>query len=82
MVGSHLVDHLLKKQIGKYLVRVDGEALLIILVIFQNYKSKPVYLNYMDLTDYSSVYECLKQVKPDFIFHLAAQSFPKASFNL
>ena len=28
MVGSHLVDHLLKKQIGKYLVRVDGEALL------------------------------------------------------
>ena len=41
-----------------------------------------LYLNYMDLTDYSSVYECLKQVKPDFIFHLAAQSFPKASFNL
>ena len=39
-------------------------------------------MSYLDLTDYSSVYECLKKIKPDYIFHLAAQSFPKASFDL
>ena len=45
-------------------------------------QGKKIELSYLDLTDYSSVYECLKKIKPDYIFHLAAQSFPKASFDL
>ena len=36
----------------------------------------------MDLTDLSSVKEVVNEVKPDIVFHLAAQSFPKASFNM
>ena len=36
----------------------------------------------MDLTDLSSVQEVVNEVKPDIVFHLAAQSFPKASFNM
>ena len=36
----------------------------------------------MDLTDYSSVENSVKKIKPDIIFHLAAQSFPKASFDM
>ena len=34
-----------------------------------------------DLRDYNSVYRMLEQVKPDLIFHLAAQSFVPASWN-
>lgn len=34
-----------------------------------------------DLTDYSSVARILENDRPDFIFHLAAQSFPKTSFD-
>lgn len=84
MVGSHLVDHLLKKTNWKifgacrWRSPLDNISHLSKII---NQKNR-LYLNYMDLTDYSSVHECLKQVKPDFIFHLAAQSFPKASFNL
>ena len=84
MVGSHLVDHLLKKTNWKicgacrWRSPLDNIGHLSKII---NQKNR-LHLNYMDLTDYSSVYECLKQVKPDFIFHLAAQSFPKASFNL
>lgn len=37
---------------------------------------------YADLNDYSSLEKCLKIHKPDFIFHLGAQSFPKTSFEI
>ena len=39
-------------------------------------------MKYFDLTDYTSIEKTLKEVKPDYIFHLAAQSFPKASFEM
>lgn len=35
-----------------------------------------------DLIDYSSLYRMLDEVRPDFISHLAAQSYPKTSFNI
>jgi GDP-4-dehydro-6-deoxy-D-mannose reductase len=34
-----------------------------------------------DLRDYSSVHKALDRVRPDFIFHLAAQSFVPTSWN-
>ena len=34
-----------------------------------------------DLTDYHSVFRMLEQAKPDYIFHLAAQSFVPTSWN-
>lgn len=37
---------------------------------------------YADLNDYSSLFELIKKEKPKFIYHLAAQSFPKTSFDL
>jgi GDPmannose 4,6-dehydratase len=37
---------------------------------------------YADLNDYASLDRMMHEVKPDVIFHLAAQSFPKTSFNL
>ncbi|MDW9237879.1 3-beta hydroxysteroid dehydrogenase/isomerase family protein [Burkholderia thailandensis] len=36
---------------------------------------------YGDLRDYLSIHEAVKQSAPDFVFHLAAQSYPKTSFD-
>jgi len=41
-----------------------------------------IYLKYGDLNDLSSLLKIIEEVKPDFIFHLAAQSFPKTSFEI
>ena len=40
-----------------------------------------VSVQYADLNDYSSLHRLLNEVRPSFIFHLAAQSFPKTSFD-
>ena len=37
---------------------------------------------YADLNDYSSLNKLISDNKPNFIFHLAAQSFPKTSFDI
>jgi GDP-4-dehydro-6-deoxy-D-mannose reductase len=38
-------------------------------------------VQYADLQDYASLARAITIEKPDFIFHLAAQSFPKTSFD-
>lgn len=40
-----------------------------------------IYLQYADLQDYSSLSRVISKEKPDYIFHLAAQSYPKTSFD-
>ena len=40
-----------------------------------------ISLYYADLNDYSSMSRMFFKIKPDYIFHLAAQSFPKTSFD-
>lgn len=40
-----------------------------------------ISLYYADLNDYASLTRMIKETRPDFIFHLAAQSYPKTSFN-
>ena len=84
MVGSHLADYLLSntkwKIYGACRWRSPTDNIKH-LVNFINVK-KRIHLEYMDLTDYSSVENSIKKIKPDIIFHLAAQSFPKASFDM
>jgi GDP-4-dehydro-6-deoxy-D-mannose reductase len=41
-----------------------------------------VSLYYADLNDYSALARMLKTVRPDYISHLAAQSYPKTSFEI
>ncbi|MEZ8949836.1 GDP-mannose 4,6-dehydratase [Vibrio sp. 10N.247.311.18] len=41
-----------------------------------------VSIRYADLNDYSSLFKLLLEEKPDYIFHLAAQSFPRTSFDI
>ena len=44
-------------------------------------KKDRISIEYADLQDYASMARVISITKPDFIFHLAAQSFPKTSFN-
>ncbi|MHA1150978.1 MAG: GDP-mannose 4,6-dehydratase, partial [Promethearchaeota archaeon] len=48
----------------------------------KNLKEIPqIQLHECDLTDAYSIRDIIKEVKPDYIFHLAAQSFVKASWT-
>lgn len=41
-----------------------------------------ISLYYADLVDYSAMTRLIRSIRPDFISHLAAQSYPKTSFNI
>jgi GDP-4-dehydro-6-deoxy-D-mannose reductase len=45
-------------------------------------KKDRIKIKYADLNDYASLYRLLNEEKPDFIYHLAAQSFPRTSFDI
>lgn len=85
MVGSHLADFLLKKKdwtvvgVCRWRSPLDNIKHLI---SKSEKKNSNIIFDYADLNDYSSLLEIMKKYKPDYIFHLAAQSFPKASFNM
>ncbi len=82
MVGSHMCDFLIKKTnwqiygICRWRSNPENVSHLI-----ADKKQKVKFL-YADLNDFSSILKVLKMIKPDYIFHLAAQSFPKTSFDI
>ena len=45
-------------------------------------KNDRISVYYADLNDYSSIQKLFEIHRPDVIFHLAAQSFPKTSFDI
>ncbi len=45
-------------------------------------KKDNVFIHYGDLNDLSSLYKIIDEVRPKYISHLAAQSFPKTSFEV
>jgi GDPmannose 4,6-dehydratase len=82
MVGSHLADFLLKNTDWKIygfcrwndnLENIEHLSELI------NDK-KRIELIYGDLNDAISVINCIRLSNPDYVFHLAAQSYPQTSF--
>ena len=83
MVGSHLADFLLGNTdwnicgMQRWRSPLDNIAHLMDRI---NKKDR-LTVEYGDLNDQSSLMYVLKKVKPDYIFHLAAQSYPQTSFN-
>lgn len=83
MVGSHLADYLLENTnweihgLARWNDRMDNIEHLMERI---NNRDR-VYLQYGDINDLSSMLSVLKKVKPNFVFHLAAQSYPKTSFE-
>lgn len=83
MVGSHLTDYLLEHTdwdvwgMARWRSPMDNISHLTDRI---NSKDR-VHLIYGDLRDPISLVNVVAEVKPDFVFHLAAQSFPKTSFD-
>src|SRR5665213_3580258 len=78
MVGSHLADYLLANTdwevCGLYRWRSPLDNI-------SHIHDERMSLFYGDLHDSDSINGVVYEVKPDYVFHLAAQSYPKTSFN-
>jgi GDP-mannose 4,6-dehydratase len=83
MVGSHLVDFLLANTdweiYGMCRWRSPLDNIEHLLQRVNNHDR--IALLYGDLRDYVSINDVVTRAKPDFVFHLAAQSYPKTSFD-
>lgn len=83
MVGSHLADYILQNTdwdiVGmcRWRSPLDNITHLIPTI---NRKER-LRLVYADLRDSASIDHVIKETKPDYVFHLAAQSFPQTSFT-
>jgi len=83
MVGSHLADYLLDNTdwdiygMCRWRSPLDNIRHLIPRVN----AGDRVFMVDADLADYTSLVQVVDQVRPDYVFHLAAQSYPKTSFS-
>ena len=83
MVGSHLADYLLEHTdwdvvgMARWRSPLDNIQHLLDRVNRRN----RVRMIYADLNDTLSLQHAIRETKPDFVFHLAAQSYPKTSFT-
>ena len=83
MVGSHLADYILEHTNWEIfgLIRwrspLDNISHLMNLI---NNKHR-IKLLYGDLRDTISINKAIEEAQPDYLFHLAAQSFPRTSFD-
>ena len=83
MVGSHLADYLLEKTdwelygLCRWRSPMDNLSHLVGRI---NDKDRLTLL-YGDLRDTLSIREAVAKSRPNYVFHLAAQSFPRTSFD-
>ena len=83
MVGSHLADFLLENTDWEiYGMQRWRSPLNNIMHLMDRINKKDrVFVEYGDLNDQTSLIRVLKKIQPDYIFHLAAQSYPQTSFT-
>lgn len=83
-VGSQLADYLLENTdlevIG--MMRWQEPMDNIYQLTERINRKDRVRVRYADLNDSSSLYALLREERPAYIFHLAAQSFPRTSFDV
>ena len=83
MVGSHLADFLLANTewdiygMCRWRSPLDNVQHL----LDRANKKDRVYFIHGDLCDYISLQNAVEESRPDYVFHLAAQSYPKTSFS-
>ena len=83
MVGSHLADYLLDNtdwEIHGMMRWADSSKNIDHLASRINSKDR-VSVHNADLNDFASLLSLINKIEPDYIFHLAAQSYPKTSFD-
>lgn len=83
MVGSHLCDFLLEKTdwevygVCRWRSPLDNVEHL----LDRANRKDRLFFEYADLNDEISLIHVIQKIKPDYIFHLAAQSYPMTSFT-
>lgn len=83
MVGSHLADFLLANTdwelygVCRWRSPLDNVEHL----LDRANKKERLFFEYADLNDQMSLIAIIDNIKPDYIFHLAAQSYPLTSFT-
>ncbi len=83
MVGSHLCDYLLENTeweihgVCRWRSPLDNVSHL----LERANKKDRLLFEYADLNDQTSLITVVQKIKPDYIFHLAAQSYPQTSFT-
>lgn len=83
MVGSHLCDYLLGHTdwdvygVCRWRSPLDNVEHL----LGKANRKERVFFAYADLNDQVSLIRVIQDVKPDYVFHLAAQSYPLTSFT-
>ena len=85
--GSYLAALLLKKNYIVYGIKrrtssVYNTARLEELINFKEYYNKKLFILYGDVTDYSNLHSIIKEIQPDEIYNLAAQSHVQISFEI
>lgn len=83
-VGSHLTDYLLNRtdwEVYGMMRWADPLDNLEGLTRRINQHDR-IHILYADLNDPFSLHSAIESVRPDYIFHLAAQSFPKTSYSI
>lgn len=83
MVGSHLADYLIKHTNWNIYGMLRWRSMLdnISHHIDRINRKKRFHLVYADLRDSLSIDHVIKESNPDYVFHLAAQSYPHISFT-
>ena len=83
-VGSQLADYILDQTSYEVIGMMRWQEQLdnIYHLTDRINKNDRISLQYADLNDYSSLVRLIRSTRPDFISHLAAQSFPKTSFDI
>ena len=83
MVGSHLADFLLKKTDWKLYGMCRWRSPLDNVEHLLDRANRSDRLHFIDgdLCDYISLVNAVEVSRPDFVFHLAAQSYPSTSFT-
>ena len=83
MVGSHMADYLLANTdwdiYGMLRWRSPLDNIMHLMPAINN--KDRVFIEYGDLNDLGSLVRVIRDVKPDYIYHLAAQSYPLTSFT-
>ncbi len=84
MVGSHLLDYLFQKTNWNIygLIRWRSPLENINSHIKNINLKKRVFLEYGDIREAHALDTIIKKIKPDYVFHLAAQSYPRTSFDM
>lgn len=83
MVGSHLADFLLEETdwdvygVCRWRSPLDNVSHLLERVN----KRDRFFFEYADINDEMSLIKVVNEIKPDYVFHLAAQSYPQTSFT-